>query len=419
MGSKKLKAVVVKGNKDIKLQNPDKMKELRKKHVSVFREGLGELLSTYGTCSLYKGAVHSGDAPVKNWSSSVEEMKNPDGIDENSVLKYQVKRYACSGCPIGCGGHLEIKNGPFKTESLVHKVEYETMGMFGSNLLNENIESLIKITDLCNRYGLDAISCGSLCGFAIECFENGLINKEQTDGVELKWGDPLSIVYLVEKIGKGEGIGKILSQGFKASIEVFGKDSEKYAMAVRNEAFPAHDPRWSASLALTYFSEPTPSRHTQGSITFPVGGYEMPQFPSNEPSGWSNHFIDNTILTQALNAAGLCLFGFIISDYKTLPDFLEAADGEKWTIDEIKKIGLRIYLLRHIFNLRAGIIFKEFNFPARVLGNPPLKSGETKDVRIDLDTMTNEFIDEINFDKETLLPSKEILEELKIYKYVS
>ncbi len=419
MGSKRLKAVVLKGNNPIKLKNAEKMKELRKKYLHVFKGGLGELLSTYGTCSLYKDAVYSGDAPIKNWSSSVHEMKNPDSIDADCILKYQIKRYACSGCPIGCGGHLEIKSGPFRTEKPVHKVEYETMGMFGSNLLNENIESLIKITDLCNRYGIDTISCGSLCGFAIECFENGLISKEHTDGVRLNWGDPFSIIYLVEKIGKGEGIGKILSQGFDNSIKVIGKDSKKYAMAVRNEALPAHDPRWSASLALTYFSEPTPSRHTQGSITFPVGGYEMPQFLSTESSGWSQYFIDNTILTQVLNAAGLCLFGFIILDYKTLPKFLRAADGKKWTIDELKEIGLRIYLLRHLFNLQAGINFKKFDFPTRALGEPPLKSGSTKDVRIDLKTMTNEFLSGVKFDQKTLLPKKEVIKRLNINKFFS
>ncbi|NQU99859.1 MAG: aldehyde ferredoxin oxidoreductase family protein [Parcubacteria group bacterium] len=419
MGSKKIKAVVLKGNNPIILNDSEKMKKLRKKYLPVFKEGWGKDLSLYGTSSSYKIALYAGDAPIKNWSSSVEEMKNSESVDAEGLVKYQIKRYGCSGCPICCGGYVEVKKGPFKTETPVHKVEYETMGMFGSNLLNENIESLIKINDLCNRYGMDTIGCGSLCGFAIECFEKGLITKEDTDGIELNWGDPYSIIFLVEKIGKAEGIGEILSKGFKKAIEIIGGDSEKYAMVIRNEAFPAHDPRWSGGLALTYYSDPTPARHTQGSVTFPVGGYEIPKFSNTESSGWSRYHKDIILLTQVLNSAGLCLFGYGILDYKTLPEFLNAADGRNWSVDELKKIGLRIYLLRHIFNLRAGVNFRNFSFPKRVLGEPPLNSGATKGVCIDLNTMVDEYQKEMQFDPKTMFPKRDILEKLNIDRYLS
>jgi aldehyde:ferredoxin oxidoreductase len=419
MGSKKIKAVVLKGNDPITLNDSEKMKKLRKKYLPVFKEGWGKDLSLYGTSSSYKVALYAGDTPFKNWSSSVEEMKTPESVDAEGLVKYQIKRYGCSGCPICCGGYVDVKKGPFKTKTPVHKVQYETMGMFGPNLLNENIESLIKINDLCNRYGMDTIGCGSLCGFAIECFEKGLISKEDTDGIELNWGDPYSIIFLVDKIGKSEGIGEILSKGFKEATKVFGKRSETYAIAVRNEALPSHDPRWSCSLALTYYSDATPARHTQGSITFPVGGYEMPKFSNTDASGWSKYYKDNVILTQVLNSAGLCLFGYGILDYKTLPDFLEAADGRNWSIDELKEIGLRIYLLRHIFNLRAGVNFRNFSFPKRVLGDPPLNSGATKGVCIDLSTMVDEYQKEMQFDPKTMFPKRDILEKLNIDRYLS
>jgi len=219
MGSKKLKAVVVKGNASIRIADPEGMKALRKQHLPVFKE-------EFGTPMFYEEALNSGDAPWKNWSSSVEEMQG-FSVTAEKVKEYQLKRYACSGCPVGCGGHVEVKQGPFKTEGLVHKVEYETMGMFGSNLLTDNLEAMIRINDLCNRYGLDTIGTGALVAYATECYERGLIGKEQTDGLELGWGRAEAAVALVEKIGKAEGIGAILAKGFDEAVRMFGRQGHR------------------------------------------------------------------------------------------------------------------------------------------------------------------------------------------------
>jgi aldehyde:ferredoxin oxidoreductase len=167
MGSKKLKAVVVKGNEPIRVADPGRMKALRQEHLPAFREEFGATLTEFGTPMFYEEALNSGDAPWKNWSSSVEEMKGFT-VTADKVKQYQLKRYACSGCPVGCGGHVEVRQGPFRTEGAVHKAEYETMGMFGSNLLNDNLEAIIRINDLCNRYGLDTIGTGALVAYATE-----------------------------------------------------------------------------------------------------------------------------------------------------------------------------------------------------------------------------------------------------------
>ncbi|NOY09639.1 MAG: aldehyde ferredoxin oxidoreductase family protein [Spirochaetes bacterium] len=418
MGSKKVKAIVAKGKIPINLANPQFMKELRKKHRSVFKE-LAEDLSKYGTPMFYQEALFSGDAPVKNWAGSVEDIRNTGSISAENYLNYQVKRYACSGCPIGCGGHLKVENGEYKTESTVHKVEYETTGMFGSNLLNDDIEALIKINDICNRYGMDTIGCGGLCAFAMEAYEKGIIDKRHTGGLELNWGNSKSIVSLVELIGRSEGIGGILAKGFEYAAETFGGKTAGFAIAVRNEAFPAHDPRWSAGLALTYYSDATPSRHTQGSVTFPIAGYEQPDFKNDVSTGRAKYHNDNVNLTHALNAAGLCLFGYITLDYLTFPDFLKAADGKDWTLEKIMRIGFRIHVLRHLFNRKAGISFKKHSFPERVLGNPPLKKGPNKGVTIDLDTMVDEYLKEINFDSETGEPLLKTIKELNLEQYIS
>jgi len=418
MGSKKVKAVVLKGKLPITLADPERMRLLRKEHLPVFKEEFGADLRKYGTPMFLEAALKDGDIPWKNWSSSVEEMPNYK-LTADKILEYQVKRYACSGCPVGCGGHLKIESGKHKTKHTVHKVEYETLGVFGPNLLIDDIEALITVNDLCNRYGMDTIGCGGLVAFAVECFERSIIDGEQTGGLELRWGNADAVVSLVERIGRAEGIGKVLSQGFDAAVEAFGPESAQCAMAVRNEGFPAHDPRWNAGLAITYFFDPTPARHTQGSTTFPVAGYEMPEIDPHQEAGKASHHSANVNWTHVLNAAGLCLFGYNILDYKTLPDFLSAADGKNWSMGELERMGLRIALARQIFNVRAGWTLDRYTFPDRVLGKPPLSDGELKDVTVDLHTMVREYLEEMRWDKKTGLPPDEVLGEFNLSRFLS
>ncbi len=418
MGSKKLKAVVVKGSAPIQIADPEGMRALRKQHLPAFKEEFGSDLSEFGTPMFYEGALNSGDAPWKNWSSSVEEMKDFT-VTAKKVKEYQLKRYACSGCPVGCGGHVEVKQGPFKTDGPVHKVEYETMGMFGSNLLNDNLEAVIRINDLCNRYGMDTIGTGGLVAYAVECYERGLIGNDQTDGLELHWGNVEAIVTLVKKIGKAEGIGAVLARGFGEALRVFGEATAPYVMAVRGEALPAHDPRWNAGLALTYYMDPSPARHTQGSTTFPIAGYDMPEIDAAEATGRAVHHSANANWAHVLNSAGLCLFGYAILSYKTLPDFLKAADGTEWTLQELAGVGRRLTLARQIFNVRAGWTLDRYSFPDRVLGNPPLESGETKGMKVDLKTMVKEYLELEGLDPKTGLPPREVLEALDLARYLS
>ena len=418
MGSKKVKAVVLKGSLPIELANPDKMKVLRKEHLPVFKEEFGADLKKYGTPMFLEAALKDGDIPWKNWSSSVEEMKDYK-ITADGILQYQVKRYACAGCPVGCGGHLQIESGKYKTDHTVHKVEYETMGVFGPNLLIDDFEALITINDLCNRYGLDTISCGGLVALAVECYERGIIDDVQTGGLKLSWGDAEAVIALVIMIGRAEGIGEVLSRGFDAAVEAFGPETAQYAMAVRNEGFPAHDPRWNAGLALTYFFDPTPARHTQGSTTFPVAGMDMPEFDAHDEKGRAPYHNENVNWTHVLNGAGLCLFGYNILDYKTLPDFLNAADGMKWDMVELERIGLRITLARQIFNIRAGWTLDRYSFPDRALGKPALSTGELKDVSVDLERLLDEYLREMRWDKKTGRPQSSVLEDLGLSKYIS
>ncbi|SDP41860.1 aldehyde ferredoxin oxidoreductase family protein [Desulforhopalus singaporensis] len=418
MGSKLVKAVVVAGKKKMNVADPEVFKRRRKKTAqSIADSPFGQGLSQRGTSMFYQTCVSVGDAPVKNWSQTGELLKNAESVSEEVMENFREGKYRCSSCVIGCGGHEQVKEGRYRTQTTVHKTEYESMAMTGCNLLNESPDSLVRINDICNRYGMDTIGCGGLCGYAIEAFENGYITMEHTGGLELKWGDPECIVALVEQIGSGEGLGGILQKGFNHAVEVFGRDTERYVMAVRNEALPAHDPRWSAGLALAYYSDATPARHTQGSTTFPVAGYAQPEMTNDNLSGRGKYHRENVNLVHALSCAGICTFCFSIVDYKEYPKILTAVDGIQWTEDEFMKVGQRIAVLRHLFNLKAGINFRKTRFPERVLECPTVSGGDAEGTTIDLQLLVDDYLTELGFDLQTTRPSPEMLDELNIAQF--
>jgi len=190
-------------------------------------------------------------------------------------------------------------------------------------------------------------------------------------------------------------------------------------MLIRGEGLPAHDPRWNAGLALTYFLDATPARHTQGSTAFPVAGYEMPDIDAHEAEGRAEHHRANADWTHVLNSAGLCLFGYAILSYRTLPDFLTAADGSEWTLEELEQIGRRLTLARQIFNVKAGWTVDRYDFPGRALGHPPLDGGESRGVSVDLQTMVKQYCEAEGLDPSTALPSQNVLEALEVDHFLS
>ena len=169
------------------------------------------------------------------------------------------------------------KSGKFAlelNEGIGHKPEYETLAMFGSNLLNDDLPSIVKVNEICNNYGMDTITVGATIGYAIECYENGLISEDDTDGLEMTWGNAEAIVAMTEKIGKREGFGDVLADGVKAAWEKLGQMGTEYAVHIQGEEIPAHDPKFIPGLAMTYYLCATPGRHTQGGELIPAPGLE-------------------------------------------------------------------------------------------------------------------------------------------------
>jgi aldehyde:ferredoxin oxidoreductase len=257
--------------------------------------------------------------------------------------------------------------GEFKYPAGVHKPEYETLGMFGTNLLCDNLDAIILANDYCNRYGTDTISTGSAVAFAIECYERGLITKKDTDGLEMTWGNAKSIVEMTRKICLREGFGNILADGSLQAAKKIGKGSEQFAMQVQGQDYAAHDPRKGYQFAVAYKMDATPGRHTRDS-GMPQPGVKKPDIDPTSFAGRAVHQKIGMSFFYVIDASGCCHF---VSG--TLPpgevsgngvvDFINAVTGWTYSVDDYLKIGERIGLIRYAFTIREGLNPLKFKTP--------------------------------------------------------
>jgi aldehyde:ferredoxin oxidoreductase len=417
MGSKRLKAIVAKGNREVALAHPEKMAELRKDAISDMKKGKGLFEAFRGGSAAYTPmAIATGDAPTKNWSGvGSEDFPQGANWQEEEIYKYRVKKYGCWKCPIACGGLVRMES---ETYGLLesHQPEYETMAAFTGNCLNDNLESVVRVDNLCNNDGIDTISAGGLVAFLINCYEAGLITTEDTDGLEMRWGNHEAIVQMTEKIATREGIGDILAQGFEAATKHIGKGAARYAIHLRGEALPMHDPRFEPALGLIYKVNASPAKHLPASQYFKPPGLdlEIPEFGAERQKQIERVRGVRILecLNNAMSSLGLCVRGYLSFDVHFLPAFLGAATGREWTLEEMIEVGERIANVRQAFNAREGINLVEQGFPPIPLGRPPLTAGPLKDVTVNLETMMDAYFHEMKWDRQNGKPSRAKLKDL-------
>jgi aldehyde:ferredoxin oxidoreductase len=245
------------------------------------------------------------------------------------------------------------------------------------------------VNDICNRAGLDTISTGTIIGFAIELYENGILTKKDTDGIDLKWGNHQAMVAMTEKVAKREGLGDILADGVKKAAEKIGNGAEKFAVHIGGQELGMHDPKlgvpWPVAAA-RYQMDATPGRHTS----------------DFGPFGFRAHI---------LNPSGLCVFnGFVImpgpENDKRMVGFLNAVTGWDYTLDELLKAAERIANLRHGFNLREGINELKWPVHPRIVGKPPQTTGPLAGVTADIEDQVYWCLGALDWDRVTTKPSK-------------
>ena len=419
MGSKNLKAVAVRGTRQIKTARPEELRLLAQSLVKLARDSAaGKYLREYGTAGGMYPFHEFGDVPIKNWKQGAWE----EGCHRVSgqVMKDTILtgRYACKGCPIGCGRVVELKDGPYR--GLKGKgPEYETAAVFGPLCLNDDLGAVAKANDLCNRYGLDTISTGAVIAFAFECFEEGLITRKDTEGMELVWGNAGALVTMVEKIGKREGFGDLLADGCRKAAERIGGDAARYALHVKGLELPMHDPRAFSSWAVAYGTSNRGGCHIQAptfwverGLTFPAIGLDDPgdRFAWEGKGRLTRIFQD---FCEVVESSGICKFA-LYGDFRPqhILSLLRCATGWDLELDEMMKIGERSFNLKRMINVRCGISSKDDLLPDRIL-TLSLPEGGTKGYLPDQKKMLEDYYRERGWDEEGI-PRPEKLRELSL-----
>jgi aldehyde:ferredoxin oxidoreductase len=419
MGSKNLKAIAAKGTKKVQIANPEEFTRVSKKQYDLIRDSMLKVgLETHGTNLLLDMVNVRGGLPTRNWQLGMfahEDKINGPALTDN-VLK---SRVACYACPIACGRVSEIKTGKWAGKE-GEGPEYESVVLLGSACDVDDLNAITMANFLCNEYGIDTISAGSIVAFAMECYEKGILTKKDTGGLEIKFGDPDILVELIEKIGKREGIGDLLGEGTKRVAEKLGKGSEKFAMQVKGLELPAYDSRAAKITALGYAVASRGGDHMTGYIQGPT--FIDTPFLVVDDSKIDDVYVpkpkDATVLRDLENAltmfdvTGTCKFMGLMLNAHEWVDLISSVTGWEFSIEDFKKTGERIVNLSRAFNMRDGFTRADDNLPKR-LTEEPMPDGPAKGHVVEqLDTLLDNYYEARGWDKKTGKPTPEKLKEL-------
>lgn len=425
MGSKKLKGVFVRGTKKPDVFDPDLLTKTIKEIQIEFRNNinLAKPWQLYGTTNITESSHINGDTPIKNWAGvGIVDFgaENASKISGQEIKKDKLKSYGCAQCTLACGGHVKRKTKYGNIDG--HRLEYEGTGSFGGLNLNHDLDAMAMSFEICNRDGMDIITVGAAIAFANECYEKGIITKDDL-GFEIGFGNADGMVKLTELIGRGEGLGAVLGNGAKYAAQAIGKGSEEFAMHVEGQDLPMHDPKLFPSLATTYIADPTPGRHTAGGIGFDEGSSLTLPFKHSKSgekleryqySGKGELQALSSYGMQLMNSTGMCQFSTAVwpnsYPYTTL---FKAITGWDMTTQEIVDAGHRIQLLRHLFNSKEGFNPRNVKVNGRIVGLPPLEKGMTAGKTVDYETLVTEYLAAVGIDEDGKL-KKEVTEKLGI-----
>jgi aldehyde:ferredoxin oxidoreductase len=407
MGSKNLKAIAVRGTNEIPVFDLTRYKMLRSESNRKLKEdNEARVLRDVGTSGAANYAEYLGAMPAKYYTSgSFPAVDSVSGAKMTETIL--VGRSACQGCVIACGRVVKLPNDVIKRKG----PEHETMVGFGANLLNDNLESIVDLGELCDRYGMDTISASNTIGLAFHLYEQGIITKEDTGGIELKWGDVDAIERLVRLTGSREGIGGLLALGSKRFAGHFGVEEE--AVQVNGLEVAYHDPRGVSGMALSYATSPRGACHNQSDYFFVDWGHTNEQlgiefFSRHAQAEKAANVARHQDWRTIFNAIVMCIFANVEPSEQVR--LINAACGLNWTLEDMIQAGERAWNLKRAINNRMGLTRANDRLPKALLA--PFLDGGSAGFSPDLEGMLYAYYEARGWDMETGKPSREKLIEL-------
>lgn len=366
MGSKKLKAIVVRATRKNldNIADIDALKEATKRAMEVIRENpvTGSGLRQLGTAVLVNIVNNIGAFPTNNWQGSYAEYGD-DISGETLADTYLVKAGACYRCPIACARVIKVG------DKVVGGPEYEPLWAYGGNCGNNDLNTIDICNMLCNEYGLDAISTPCTIAAAMELYQRGYITEEECDGYPLEWGNTESLIEWTKRMGDPESeLAWLMSSGSAGLCEHYGHP--EISMSVKKQEMPAYDARAIQGIGITYATSNRGGCHVRGYMISPeVLGLpeQLDRTVTTDKAAWAKTFQD---LTAVIDSMGHCLFTSFAMGAPEYTDLLNAATGTTWTVEEVLNIGDRIYNIERMFNKAAGMKPEDDRLPKRLLEEP-------------------------------------------------
>ena len=394
MGSKKLRAIAVRGTGKISTADSERVGELRKEVVdAVPKSPMGHTFKKFGTPVFVMGLQNSGILPTRNFQEG--RFEGAEAISADTMEKTVLEGpKGCYSCPILCKRTVKIE-GKYAATPEYGGPEYETLGSLGSVCGIDNLEAVCHGNELCNRWGLDTISTGMSIAFAMECTERGILTKEDTDGIDLRFGNTDGMLEMVRKIAFREGFGDMLAEGVQRASRKIGKGSEAYAMHIKGMEFPLHDPRGKYGVGLGLALSPTGADHIEAphDTSFTTDGVMLgaikplgiiePMSATEMGPPKVRQFMHTQQMFSFFNSLGICNFSAVPYTAYTLPkiaELLEAVTGWNTSLYEIMELGERAITMARMFNMREGFTQQDDSLPERFF--EPLEEGTPGEKRI-------------------------------------
>ncbi|MDM8525879.1 aldehyde ferredoxin oxidoreductase family protein [Desulfococcaceae bacterium HSG8] len=416
MGSKNLKAIAVRGNHIVRVKDSDTFRKAVHKAYSEMNENTTGAFTLEGTAGSIPFANEIGLLPSRNYYDGTFDKAESIG-PEAQRKKLWYRDLACAGCPIRCSKMGKIRSGKF-AGTISDAVEYELLGLLGSNLEISDIRAITHLASRCDALGLDGMSAGGVIGFAMEAFEKGLIRPSDADGKELRFGSVEAADYLIDAIAfrKGE-LGRTLGEGVRQAAGKFGGEAEGFAVHIKGLEYPAWGPRGVPGMALALATADRGGCHQRG---FPIlaeiegewNGKTIEQLGLKHKGEMVAHMQNYLAALDTLVKCDFAQYGIQEDTYR---EMLAAATGTEFSFEELLALGDRIWNMVKCFNVREGFERKDDTLPRRFM-EEPLPSGPCKGHRItgeDLKTLLDDYYRARGWDSDGK-PLPETLERLDL-----